>query len=85
MGMNEQGWRENIIYPGTHWLYHDQRGNYKARVDYGKWTNYLYMWRVMANPFDKDIVGYEKTLEEAQAIAEKIAKGQICQLKLILV
>ncbi len=81
MGLNlgSFGWQENYIYPGVHWLYHDKKGNYRARVDIQDKT---YMWRVMRGYLKNDIVGWEETLEGAQAMAEKVMKGESFQLKL---
>ena len=81
--LSAPGWKENTVYPGTHWLFHDQRGNYRARVDRGNWTYGRYQWRVMRGWPDQDITGFAETLEEAQVTAEQILRGAILQLKLM--
>jgi hypothetical protein len=44
---NSKGWRENSVYPGLHWMFYDDRQNYRARVDRYPLDNGLYTWRVM--------------------------------------
>ena len=80
---SEPGWRENTVYPGTHWLYYDERGNYKARIDLHKWNNGLYEWRVMYYSYHhNDDVGWEESLEAAKEAAEKVMRGEPHQLML---
>lgn len=64
------GWRENTCYPGTHWLFYDQRRNYVARVDFAEWMKGRYQWRFMPGWPVTDVVGYADTLEDAQKAAE---------------
>lgn len=74
-GLFDIGWTENTIYPGTHWMYHDERYEYRARVDLNTWTNGLYQWRVMEwSMFGKDIMGEAPTLQEAMNKAEEAMK-----------
>jgi hypothetical protein len=77
-------WQENSVYPGTHWLYYTNRGHYRARVDFAKWTNGQYLWRVMHYVPGKDVVGYEETLEAAQLAAEDVMNGKPHQLRLMI-
>ncbi len=85
MGINLllPGWRESKIYPGTHWLYYNKRGHYRARVDFASWTKGKYQWRVM-NGYREDDIGWEATLEEAKHAAEEIMAGKPYQMKLLV-
>ena len=78
------GWHENELYPGTHWLYYTNRGNYKARIDFKSWTKGLYQWRVMSDLLGNDMVGWEETLEEAQKVAEDVMSGRPHQMRLMV-
>lgn len=78
------GWRENDIYPGTHWMYYDHRANYRARVDLNTWTKGRYQWRVLHwGNGEEDETGYEYTLEDAQRMAEAVMEKKDFQLRLI--
>lgn len=82
--LSEPGWKENEIYPGTHWLYYDARGHYRARVDLCPWNNGQYEWRIMFWSNSKqDIVGREPTLEKAQKAAETVMAGKPYQMRML--
>ena len=75
------GWHENQVYPGTHWLYYNAKGYYRARVDLREG---LYVWRVMTeNIMLKDETGIAFSLEEAQQMAYSIMTKQPFQMALI--
>lgn len=77
------GWRENMIYPGTHWMFYDNRGNYRARVDLYPWDNGLFTWRVLNwNVSKEDVSGLENSLEAAQHTADQVMNKIPFQLKL---
>lgn len=78
------GWRENTIYPGTHWLYYNERYDYLARVDFNDCTRGLYQWRVMQGFPWHDIIGWEPTLEAAQSAAERVMAHKSVQLRLAI-
>lgn len=83
INLSSPGWHENMYYPGTHWLYYDKHGNYRAKIEFNKWTNGHFRWSVMYfSMYRNDISGYEETLEDAQKMAEKIMNGQPYQQKL---
>lgn len=58
-------------------MYYNQRMDYKARVDFGAWTEGRYVWRVMRwSMIERDQVGFCETLEEAQAAAENAMQAK---------
>ncbi len=81
----DPGWRENMIYPGRHWLFYDNQGNYRARVDLNPWENGLYRWRTLNwNISREDVTGLEDSLEAAQQAANQVMAGVSFQLKLAI-
>jgi hypothetical protein len=84
--MDVKPWKENCVYPGTHWLLYSVRGDYVARVDLQPFYNGIYQWQAfMFDMFEgRRQCGFAKTLEEAQQIAQAIVEGKPVQLMLEL-
>lgn len=70
--MELQPWKENTVYPGTHWLLYTTRWNYVGEVHFSSWTNGRYCWRVFGSMPTESKVGYTDTLEEAQQAVERV-------------
>lgn len=75
-------WKENSIYPGTHWLYYNSRGDYIARIDRQPYYGSGYRWVCFMFSDSKRVVGYVETLKDAKKAVQAIIENQPVQLPL---